>query len=212
MDGYADRIVTLYHTAYRLIEQGLKLDTREGNFFEYCPFFCYQVFTCAAFVVRKILSNGFFQSLLDEDAGIGLLDAAIVALRKISVVNNDLPARLGDVLGFFCTLPDSTVLGGATIDMLRLQQVKHRLSMSVVYDSLWTWRHHFKDADDTTDVASGLVQSRMQEYGCSLMKILVCTWTDRSSEPFPFMLQSFDFNTPSSLAGLTDIGWLSGIS
>ena len=162
MEGYADRIVTLYHTAYHLIERSLELDRREGNFFEYCPFFCYQTFVCAAFVVRRILSNGFFQPLLDEDAGMGLLDAAIVALRKISVVNNDLPARLGDVLGFFCTLSDPTVLGGPTIDMLQLQQVKHRHSMSVVYDSLWTWRHHFKDPDDAAD--AGQAQSRMQEY------------------------------------------------
>jgi hypothetical protein len=211
MDGYADRIVTLYHTAYHLIEQSLELDAQEGNFFKYCPFFCYQVFICAAFVVRKILSNGFFQPLLDEDAGMGLLDAVIVALRKISVVNNDLPARLGDVLGFFCTLPDSTALGGATIDMLRLQQVKHRLSMSVVYDSLWTWRHHFKDADDPANLAAGQAQSRMQEYGSSPMTILVCTWTNGPSEPFPFMVQSFDFNMPGSLAGLADTGWLSGI-
>jgi transcriptional regulatory protein LEU3 len=93
--------------------------------------------------------NDFFRSLLDEDAGKKLLESTIVALRKISVVNNDLPARLGDVIGFFCTLPDPSVIGGAIADDLRLNQVKNRLSMSVVYDSLWIWRKHFQIEDGT---------------------------------------------------------------
>jgi transcriptional regulatory protein LEU3 len=93
--------------------------------------------------------NDFFRSLLDEDAGKKLLESTIVALRKISVVNNDLPARLGDVIGFFCTLPDPSVIGGAAANDLRLNQVRNRLSMSVVYDSLWIWRKHFQIEDST---------------------------------------------------------------
>lgn len=143
-DGFNDRIITLYLTAYSLIELSLKHDAQEIGFFECCPFYCYQVFVCAAFTILKILMNGFFQSILDVESGTKLLEAAIAALRKVSVVNNDLPARLGDVIGFFCALPDPTVIGGATIDDLRLKQVKSRLSMSVVYDCLWTWRKHFQ--------------------------------------------------------------------
>lgn len=130
------------------------MDGEGSGLFEHCPFFCYQVFVCAAFVVLKILLNGFFRTLLVEEAGYKLMDAAIVALRKTSVVNNDLPARLGDVIGFFCALPDRAVLGGAGADALRLKQVTNRLSMSVVYDSLWTWRRHFQDESSTAESAS----------------------------------------------------------
>jgi hypothetical protein len=64
--------------------------------------------------------NGYFRSIIDVSAGTRILEAAIAALRKISVVNNDLPARIGDVIGFFCALPDTTVVGGVTIGDLRL--------------------------------------------------------------------------------------------
>lgn len=92
--------------------------------------------------------NGFFRLILDVQSGMKLLEAAISSLRKISVVNNDLPARLGDVIAFFCALRDPTVIGGTGVADLRLRQVKNRLSMSVVYDCLWTWRKHFQREED----------------------------------------------------------------
>lgn len=147
-EGYNDRIITLYQTAHSLIELSHELNNPESAFFDHCPFFCYQVFVCAAFVVLKILNNGYFRLLIDVDAGKRLLYSSIVALRKISVTNNDLPARLGDVIAFFCTLEDPTVVGGATIDDLCLREARNRLSMSVVYDSLWIWRKHFQTSDD----------------------------------------------------------------
>ncbi|EHK20948.1 uncharacterized protein TRIVIDRAFT_133240, partial [Trichoderma virens Gv29-8] len=139
VDGYSDRIVVLYQTAYSLIEQCLEMDNQESGFFLYCPFFCYQVFVSAAFIILKVMMNGYFEKLLDVEAGKRLLDAAISSLRKMSVANNDLPGRLSDVIGFFCTLPDPRVISGDSIDDLRLR-VRNRLSMSIVYDSLWEWR------------------------------------------------------------------------
>ncbi|KAJ0138759.1 hypothetical protein HZ326_18278 [Fusarium oxysporum f. sp. albedinis] len=119
-EGYKDRIITLYLAAQRLVELSIDNDTQRTGFCDYCPFFCYQVFTCAAFVILKILMSGYFRSIIDVSAGTRILEAAIAALRKISVVNNDLPARIGDVIGFFCALPDTTVVGGVTIGDLRL--------------------------------------------------------------------------------------------
>lgn len=143
VDGYSDRIVVLYQTAYSLIEQCLEMDNQESGFFHYCPFFCYQVFVSAAFIILKVMMNGYFEKLLDTEAGKRLLDAAISSLRKMSVANNDLPGRLSDVIGFFCTLPDPRVISGDSVDDLRLR-VRNRLSMSIVYDSLWEWRKHFQ--------------------------------------------------------------------
>ncbi|KAL6832220.1 hypothetical protein V8C40DRAFT_273576 [Trichoderma camerunense] len=143
VDGYSDRIVVLYQTAYSLIEQCLEMDNQESGFFHYCPFFCYQVFVSAAFIILKVMMNGYFEKLLDIEAGKRLLDAAISSLRKMSVANNDLPGRLSDVIGFFCTLPDPRVISGDSVDALRLR-VRIRLSMSIVYDSLWEWRKHFQ--------------------------------------------------------------------
>lgn len=145
---YQDRIVSLYLTAYSLVELSLEFDARESGFLHYCPFSCYQAFVCAAFVILKILMNGFFRTILDIGSGTKLLEAAIAALRKMSVVNNDLPARLGDVIGYFCAVSDPTVVGGVTISDLRLRQVQSRMSMSVVYDCLRTWRRDFQTGTD----------------------------------------------------------------
>ncbi|UKZ96419.1 uncharacterized protein TrAFT101_011211 [Trichoderma asperellum] len=143
VDGYSDRIVVLYQTAYSLIEQCLGMDNEESGFFHYCPFFCYQVFVSAAFIILKVMMNGYFEKLLDVESGKKLLDAAISSLRKMSVANNDLPGRLSDVIGFFCTLANPRVISGDSVDDLRLR-VRNRLSMSIVYDSLWEWRKHFQ--------------------------------------------------------------------
>lgn len=150
IDGYTDRIVTVYQTAYSFVEESLEMDRQENGFFHYCPFFCYQMFVCASFIVLKIMMNSYFESLLDVDAGKKLLNGAISALRKMSVANNDLPARLSDVIGFFFSLPDHRLISGQTIDSLRLR-VRNRLSMSIVYDSLWEWRKHFQTSQGSDD-------------------------------------------------------------
>ncbi|KAF4819138.1 Regulatory protein LEU3 [Colletotrichum siamense] len=142
-EGYEERICALYVTASSLIDSSRMLDERQVQFFDYCPFFCYQIFVCASMIVLRIASNGHFRSLVDATEGMKLVEASIAALRKMSVVNNDLPARLGDVIGFFCALPDPTKVGGTTVEDIQLKQVRNRLSVSVVHDCLATWRKHF---------------------------------------------------------------------
>ncbi|UZP32252.1 hypothetical protein NXS19_000068 [Fusarium pseudograminearum] len=128
MEGYKNRIVALFSTAYNLMDLGQRLNERPQGFFDYYPFFCYQTYVNAAFVVLKILTTGFFNTIIDVQGGKQLLESAITALRQMSVVNNDLPARLGDIIGFFCALPDPAVVGGVTVTDLQLKQVRNRLS------------------------------------------------------------------------------------
>jgi transcriptional regulatory protein LEU3 len=162
---YNTRIATLYATASSLITLTISLDSPPTNFLSACPFSCYQAFVCAAFCILRIATNAFFQPLVatstdastanNKESATGLLEVAVSALRKMSVANNDLPARLGDVIGFLCTLPDPAVIGGRTADDLRLRQTRNRLSMSVVYDCLWTWRRHFRAGDEAGGCGGG---------------------------------------------------------
>ncbi|KAJ6030173.1 hypothetical protein N7460_010439 [Penicillium canescens] len=149
IDGYTERIVTLYQTACSFVEQSLELDS-ESSFFHYCPFFCYQVFVCASLIILKIITNSYFQSLLDVDTGKKMLNSVISTLRKMSIANNDLPARLSDVISFFCSLPESETPSARPIDGLQLR-VRNRLSMSIVYDSLWEWRRHFQASQESNN-------------------------------------------------------------
>ncbi|KAH6964749.1 hypothetical protein EDB82DRAFT_510940 [Fusarium venenatum] len=163
IEGYKNRIVALFSTAYNLVDLSQRLNERPQGFYDYCPFFCYQTYVNAAFVLLKILTNGFFNTIIDAKAGKQLLESSITGLRQMSVVNNDLPARLGDIIGFFCALPDPAVVGGVTFRDLQLKQVRNRLSMSVVYDCLWTWRRHFQnhqlDTNGSNDIQGPLLYS-----------------------------------------------------
>ncbi|EGU82007.1 hypothetical protein FOXB_07481 [Fusarium oxysporum f. sp. conglutinans Fo5176] len=156
MEGYKNRIVALFSTAYNLVDLSQRLNERPQGLFDYYPFFCYQTYVNAAFVLLKILTNGFFNTIIDAKAGKQLLESSITGLRQMSVVNNDLPARLGDIIGFFCALPDPAVVGGVTIRDLQLKQVRNRLSMSVVYDCLWIWRRHFQTHQLDTDGSNNI--------------------------------------------------------
>lgn len=174
--GYSDRILELDQTAKSLITTTLDLDGKHPGFLSYCPFSSSQVFVCAAFVVLKISTNGFFRSIIDSDSSNQLLERAIMALRKMSVVNNDIPARLGDVLAFFCALPDPTAVGGRSIEDLRLKQVDTRLSMSIVHDFLRTWRSHFRRQNE--DAAARTTVGNVGDK--SFLIPLLCRYTDAS--------------------------------
>lgn len=209
IDGYTDRIVTLYQTACSLIQHCLDLDSQENSFFNHCPFFLCQVFVCASFVVLKIL-NSQVQSLLDLDAGNVLLNAAISALRKMSIANNDLPARLSDVIGFFCSLPGLRVVGGqeATNDDGLQLRVRNRLSMSIVYDSLWEWRKHFQ-TNQGLDTSRTNVEDKYSTvyvaHGNFVAPLLTSTLHSMfSASSFP---NALSFDQMGSLADMLDFEW-----
>ncbi|CEL01980.1 hypothetical protein ASPCAL01556 [Aspergillus calidoustus] len=138
---YTERVATLYHTAYNFLSQCLEADN-QGGLFHYWPFFCYQVFVAAALTVLKILMSDRFNSIIDVPAGKSLINSAILALRKMSIANNDLPARLSDVVGFLYSLPSHGPSGQPTHNLSL--RVRNRSSMSIVYDSLWQWRRYFQ--------------------------------------------------------------------
>lgn len=140
--GFEDRIIKLYESAYSQIEHVLECDQQGRRVFETYPFYSYQQFVAAPFILLKILSNSHFKRLLDEAAGRKVLNSSISALRRSSVANNDLPGRLSDVLAYFVTLSNPEAFGGTTPSDLSLS-VRTRLSHSIVYDSLWIWRRNF---------------------------------------------------------------------
>lgn len=147
--GYVERIVALYFTACTFIEHIRALDTESTDFLRHCPFYCYEAFLCAAFVILKILRNNYFAAIVDTRSGQTLVNFSVSALRKMSVTNNDLPGRLSDVLAYLWTHPDASITSGRGIDGLQLK-VKSRMSMSIVYDSLWSWREQFRTEVETT--------------------------------------------------------------
>ncbi|EXJ68009.1 uncharacterized protein A1O5_08624 [Cladophialophora psammophila CBS 110553] len=148
--GYLERIVALYSTATSVIEHVRNLDSRSQDFLRFCPLFCYEAFLCAVFILLKVVKNDYFAAIIDADSGKGLINFSVSALRKISVVNNDLPGRLSDVIAYLWTHPNPSLMGGIGMDGLQLK-VRSRMSMSIVYDSLWRWREQFRTEAESAD-------------------------------------------------------------
>lgn len=101
----------------------------------------------AGFTLLKLL-NSFFANNVDLEYGKALFSRCIWLIRSISVANNDLPSRFAEVLAQLWKS------GGGGSKMLQrnndvtdssLQlKVRCRMSMSLVYDSVWRWREEFQ--------------------------------------------------------------------
>lgn len=99
------------------------------------------------FTLYKLL-NSFFASDVDVDKGKDLFHKTIWAIRSISVLPNDLPARLAEVLA---QLWRGTGAGSGKrlgkeneSDGSLMLKVRCRMSMSLVFDSVWRWREEFQ--------------------------------------------------------------------
>ena len=101
----------------------------------------------AGFTLLKLL-NSFFADNVDLEYGKALFSRCIWLIRSISVANNDLPSRLAEVLAQLWKSG-----GGGTKSPQRSNEiadsslqlkVRCRMSMSLVYDSVWRWREEFQ--------------------------------------------------------------------
>ena len=125
----------------------------------------------AGFSLLKLMHHFLGEHELDATGASELLSRTVWALRSMSVVENDLAERLSEVLaqvwksGRVRAEPNRNNIGeGGADDSLQLK-VKCRMSMSVVFDSVWQWRQNFhfrggRPADGKNDeVVSGNVSA-----------------------------------------------------
>ena len=132
------------------------------------PNYVMQMLLAAGFTVLKLL-GGFFAHYMDIKRSKSLLTSCVHSLRDISVASNDLPCRLAEVLAQLSKASPATKRISSSLslsssstpnlDNARLELeagippmvddglkllVKYRRSMSVVYDSVWSWREAFQ--------------------------------------------------------------------
>ena len=101
----------------------------------------------AGFALLKLL-NSFFADKVKIARGRELFMKTIQAIRTISVATNDLPSRLAEVLAQLWKSGGSGLRkdhGRSDWAENSLQlKVRCRMSMSLVYDSVWRWREEFQ--------------------------------------------------------------------
>ena len=171
--NYVEDLRRLYLAASTLLHTFLKLPTstqppptdnnngrNEGCV--YATNYIMQMVLAAGFTLLKLL-NSFFATSIDLGACRSLFLATVTALRSMSVERNDLPQRLAEVLAqLWQTSPQGTntlslhddqgVRKG--VDGGLMLKIRCRMSMSLLYDSVWRWKEEMgASASKTLDRA-----------------------------------------------------------
>ena len=146
-NAYPIDLFALWRSTTSFLEAAFNLNTAAGSVLIYSTNYILQMIIAAGFSLLKLM-NSFFASHVDIEYGRNLFNSTIQAIRTISVFTNDLPSRLAEVLaqlwrssGAGSRRPVAT--NGSTDSSLQLK-VKCRMSMSLVFDSVWRWREEFQ--------------------------------------------------------------------
>ena len=143
---YCEDLLALYTATQEYVEGCFTLETSLGSVIGYATNYILQMLVAAGFTLFKLL-NSFFAKFIDLESGKRLFTKTITTIRTISVVSNDLPSRLGEVLAQMwrdggAGSKVSSPADGGFDNSLQLK-TKARMSMSLIYDSLWRWREEF---------------------------------------------------------------------
>ncbi|KAM5443520.1 hypothetical protein MferCBS31731_001293 [Microsporum ferrugineum] len=153
---YRQGLSSLYLATTAFLEAAFGLETSTGPVLSYCSNYVYQMTLAAGFSLFK-LCNSFFAAHIDMSYTKTLFSRTISALRQMSVTNNDLPQRLAEVLAQMWRMnsvgsrneqsqnqkQQGNPSHSETGDSLMLK-VRCRMSMSLVFDSVWRWREDFQ--------------------------------------------------------------------
>ena len=144
---YKEDLMSLWFATINFLEQAFGLSAPAGNIIKYATNYLLQMIIAAGFTLLKLL-NSFFAQHIDLDYGKSLFTRTIYTIRAVSVVQNDLPSRLAEVLaqlwrGSGAGMKSREEWIGAIDGSLQLK-VRCRMSMSLVFDSVWRWREEFQ--------------------------------------------------------------------
>jgi len=145
---YDQAIAALYYATVTFLERALNLESQDGGVLSYCSNYILQMIVASGFTLLKLL-NSFFASHINLSQGKVLFNSTVSAIRRISVQNNDLPGRLAEVLaqmwrGGGAGARNGAPPGNSEMESSLQLKVRCRMSMSLVFDSVWRWREEFQ--------------------------------------------------------------------
>lgn len=148
--SYVPSVLSLYDTIQNLLSQVIAPGCLDGDILSYCPYYISQMTTACGFTLLRLLQSSFVD-FIDVEAGKALFNSTVGAIRKMSVVNNDIPGRLADVLLQLWSRGrsgqrHSSASGSTRAEQPNLQlRVYSRMGMSIMFDSLLQWRNSFQE-------------------------------------------------------------------
>ncbi|KAG9235845.1 hypothetical protein BJ875DRAFT_256512 [Amylocarpus encephaloides] len=141
-DTFPLNLAKLYTTAINIVKAVSYIDTETSNFASFIPHHIYRMMTLATAVVLRVLKTPLASKISEHEAGQAALFLAISLLKKMSVYNNDMPARM---VGIFSQLwsSDRAFKPQADASSSTALRIQSRLSMSLLHDTMWWWREEF---------------------------------------------------------------------
>ncbi|KAL8720544.1 MAG: hypothetical protein Q9225_002614 [Loekoesia sp. 1 TL-2023] len=144
---YHSHLFSLWQSTSAFLECVFDLDKSADGLLPHASNYILQMIIAAGFALLKLL-NSFFADKVKIAYGRELFMKTIQAIRTISVATNDLPSRLAEVLaqlwkGGGSGLRKEHSRSEWIENSLQLK-VRCRMSMSLVYDSVWRWREEFQ--------------------------------------------------------------------
>lgn len=144
---YQSHLFSLWQSTSSFLECVFDLNNTAGGLLPHASNYILQMIVAAGFALLKLL-NSFFADKIKLAYGRELFLRTIQAIRTISVATNDLPSRLAEVLAQMWKSGGSGLRKGYgqsewLDDSLQLKN-RCRMSMSLVYDSVWRWREEFQ--------------------------------------------------------------------
>jgi hypothetical protein len=139
----SDDLMNLFLATTSFLGRVLELETSPGNLLAHATNYILQMIVSAAFALMKLLKSSSFSRQIDLDHGKFLFNGAISSIRRISVVDNDRPVRLANVISQMWNAGFTGSSATSGDDALQLK-IRSRMSMSHVYDTVWRWRQRFK--------------------------------------------------------------------
>lgn len=159
LPSYREDMLKLYNATTEFLEACLSLESESsvslpssythGLSLSCATNYIFYMMLAAGFSLLKLMHNFLSQVEADTRGAQELLTRTLWALRNMSVVENDLAERLSEVLaqvwksGRVRAEPSHNIGEQSYDDSLQLK-VKCRMSMSLVFDSVWRWRKNFK--------------------------------------------------------------------
>jgi len=170
----------------------MNLETEVGPVLSYTPYYIYQMMVAGGCTLQK-LGKSFFSTHINMDYTKNLFNRTIWAIRGVSVSSNDLPERLAEVLAQMWRLGGAPTPNNSEVDDTLTLKVRCRMSMSLLYDSVWRWREDARTKGRNIEGMSIIHQSKMQQIPNILQHISktqqIPTPT-RTPRPIPLLPQA----------------------
>ena len=160
LPSYREDMLKLYNATTEFLETCLSLENESSvslnsSYTHGLSMACgtnyiFHMMLAAGFSLLKLMHNFLSQVEADTRGASELLTRTLWALRSMSVIENDLAERLSEVLtqvwksGRVRAEPSHHTVGDTSYDDSLQLRVRCRMSVSLVFDSVWRWRKNFK--------------------------------------------------------------------